>query len=78
MKILGRERPRFGRLGSGTRRKGSSLKVVCVATIKSKKLKRLSFSAPAEASPLSAVVSNLLCAVREACWGLDGGKSGRR
>lgn len=41
-KILGRERRRFGRLGSGTGRKRSSLKVVCVATIKSEKLKRLS------------------------------------
>lgn len=43
MKILDRERHRFVRLGSGTGRKRSSLKVVCVATIKSKKLKRLSF-----------------------------------
>lgn len=42
MKILGRERRRFWRLGSGAGREGSSLKVVCVATIKSKKLKRLS------------------------------------
>lgn len=46
VKILGWERRRFGRLGSGTGRKWSSLKVVCVATIKSKKLKRLSLRPP--------------------------------
>lgn len=46
VQILGWERRRFGRLGSGTGRKWSSLKVVCVATIKSKKLKRLSLRPP--------------------------------
>ena len=41
-KILGRERRRFGELGCGTGRKGTSRKVVCAATIKSKKLKMFS------------------------------------
>lgn len=74
VKILGHLRHRFWRLGHETGRKRSSFKVVCVATIKRKKLKRLIFrSAVGEARPSSVVATQIAGIIFSLpSWGIDG------